>query len=74
VVRGADLLSSTPRQIALLRVLGLPVPEYMHVPLVADADGQRMSKRDGSLSLRTLRERGLSPQEARNLIREAPLL
>lgn len=74
VVRGADLLSSTPRQIALLRVLGLPLPEYMHVPLVADADGQRMSKRDGSLSLRTLRERGLSPRDARNLIREAPLL
>jgi glutamyl-tRNA synthetase len=65
VVRGEDLLSSTPRQIALLRALGLPVPRYRHIALVADADGQRMSKRDGSTSLRQLREKGLNPEEAR---------
>jgi len=74
VVRGADLLSSTPRQIAIMRALGLPVPQYMHVPLVADADGLRMSKRDGSLSVRALRDRGLTPEEVRRLIFESPLL
>lgn len=73
VVRGADLLSSTPRQIALLRALGLPIPSYRHIPLVLDSEGQRMSKRDGSQSLRSLRESGLSPEEARRLILAAPL-
>ena len=74
VVRGADLLTSTPRQTAVLYALGLPVPEYSHVPLVADADGQRMSKRDGSLTLRALRDRGMEPQQLRRQILEAPLL
>ncbi|MGI8906480.1 MAG: tRNA glutamyl-Q(34) synthetase GluQRS [Candidatus Sumerlaeaceae bacterium] len=61
VVRGADLIGSTPRQIALLRALNLPVPEYRHLPLMLDGSGQRMSKRDGSLGLSKLREQGLSP-------------
>jgi glutamyl-Q tRNA(Asp) synthetase len=51
VVRGADLLSSTPRQIALQRALGLPTPQYAHVPLVLNADGSKFSKRDGALPL-----------------------
>ncbi len=51
VVRGADLLASTPRQIALQRALGLPAPRYAHVPLVLNADGSKVSKRDGALPL-----------------------
>ena len=46
VVRGDDLLDSTPRQILLARLLGLPIPAYAHVPLVLGADGARLAKRD----------------------------
>jgi glutamyl-tRNA synthetase len=48
VVRGADLLDSTPRQIQLHRVLGLPSPGYAHVPLVLGPDGRRLAKRHGA--------------------------
>ena len=51
VVRGDDLLDSTPRQIHLQRLLDLPTPEYGHVPLVFGDDGERLSKRHGSVSL-----------------------
>lgn len=61
VVRGADLLKSTARQILLLRALGLHVPAYYHCTLVADHNGQRLAKRHNALSLRTLRKRGLTP-------------
>jgi len=56
IVRGADLLTSTPRQIALQRALGFPTPEYAHLPLVVNADGSKLGKRDGSLPLPSLDE------------------
>lgn len=56
VVRGSDLLSSTPRQIYLYRLLGMEPPEFYHVPLLVAPDGRRLSKRDGDLDLQALRE------------------
>jgi glutamyl-tRNA synthetase len=61
VVRGADLLSSTARQILLYRALGLQPPEWLHVPLLLDADGQRLAKRHGATTLGELRARGVPP-------------
>ena len=55
VVRGRDLLSSTPRQLWLQQLLGFPEPEYYHVPLLRSADGRRLSKRDRDLDLGVLR-------------------
>ena len=63
VVRGADLLRSTARQILLARALGLPVPAYYHCELVKDQRGVRLAKRHDPLSLRALRASGLSPDE-----------
>ena len=65
VVRGADLLKSTFRQLLLYRALGLPAPAFHHCPLVMDDQGVRLAKRHDALALRTLRERGRSPEEIR---------
>lgn len=54
VVRGADLLQSTPKQIALQRALSLSTPRYVHLPLVVGDDGSKLGKRDGALPLPTL--------------------
>ena len=51
VVRGADLLDSTPRQIFLQRLLGLPTPSYLHVPTVNNARGEKLSKQTGAIAL-----------------------
>ena len=52
VVRGDDLLPTTPRQVLLQRLLDLPTPEYVHVPLVLGPEGERLAKRDGAIGLR----------------------
>lgn len=61
VVRGEDLLLSTARQLLVYRALGATPPEWCHLPLVRDAEGRRLAKRYQSLSIRELRERGLTP-------------
>jgi glutamyl/glutaminyl-tRNA synthetase len=65
VVRGADLLKSTARQLLLYRALGVPPPAFHHCPLLTDAAGARLAKRHDALSLRRLRERGDSPENLR---------
>jgi glutamyl/glutaminyl-tRNA synthetase len=74
VVRGADLLKSTARQILLYRALGLTPPAWHHCPLLRDASGQRLAKRTDALSLRALRERGMTPGEVRAMWRDEPWL
>lgn len=63
VVRADDLASSTPRQILLQRLLGFAEPEYLHVPLVLGADGQRLAKRHGAVTLADLAADGWAPSE-----------
>ncbi|MEQ1895726.1 MAG: tRNA glutamyl-Q(34) synthetase GluQRS [Planctomycetota bacterium] len=62
VLRGADLLPSTARQALLQRALGLASPRWFHVPLVLDAEGERLAKRSGALALAELRARGVDPR------------
>ena len=62
VVRGTDILDSTARQIQLIEALGGRVPRYAHVPLVLNAAGEKLSKRDGALTVEFLRQRGVSPE------------
>jgi glutamyl/glutaminyl-tRNA synthetase len=65
VVRGADLLRSTFRQLLLYRALDLSPPEFCHVPLITDSSGRRLAKRHQALSLRSLRREGFTPEEIR---------
>jgi glutamyl/glutaminyl-tRNA synthetase len=65
VVRGADLLTSTARQLLLYRALGHPPPAFYHCPLLTDEKGVRLAKRHDALSLRTLRHTGSTPESLR---------
>jgi glutamyl-tRNA synthetase len=65
VVRGADLIKSTFRQLLLFRALGLPPPAFYHCPLVTDDQGVRLAKRHDALALRTLRAQGRPPESVR---------
>jgi glutamyl-tRNA synthetase len=65
VVRGADLLKSTARQLLLYRALGAPAPQFYHCPLMTDDKGVRLAKRHDALSLRRLRAEGVSPAQLR---------
>ena len=61
VLRGADLWTAAPRQVALQRALGYPMPAYWHVPLMQGFRGERLAKRGGAPSVRALREGGADP-------------
>lgn len=67
VVRGADLLISTARQILLYEALKERIPAFYHCDLMLDDHGRRLAKRHAALSVRTLREKGMSPEEVRRL-------
>lgn len=66
VLRGADHLANTPRQMMIMEALDLPVPAYGHISLILGEDGAPLSKRHGALSLRDLRDRGYLPQALLN--------
>lgn len=68
VLRGEDHLTNTPRQMLLLRALHLPIPEYGHIAMVLGDDGTPLSKRNGSRSLKELREAGYLPLAVVNLL------
>lgn len=61
VVRGADLIRSTFRQLLLFRALGHPAPAFYHCDLLRDEQGRRLAKRHDSLSLRAMRDQGVTP-------------
>jgi glutamyl-tRNA synthetase len=65
VVRGADLLKSTARQLLLYRALGFEPPKFFHCPLMTDEAGVRLAKRHDALSLRTLKAKGATPEGLR---------
>jgi glutamyl/glutaminyl-tRNA synthetase len=71
VVRGADLLLSTARQLLLYRALGLKPPQFFHCELMRDENGKRLAKRHDALSLRALREQGNTPESLRRHWAEA---
>lgn len=75
VVRGADLLGSTARQILLQRALGLPKPAYAHLPLVRNQEGRKLGKSDGALALETLSEEeiGRSLRHALEILGQTPV-
>ena len=68
VVRGSDHLNNTPRQIQLYQALGLPMPQFAHIPLIHGPDGAKMSKRHGSVALTEYREQGYLPDAVNNYL------
>ncbi len=71
VVRGDDLIGSTPRQLHLIALLGLRRPAYAHVPLVLGPDGTRLAKRHGAVTLADMRARGHDAAQVRDLLAES---
>jgi glutamyl/glutaminyl-tRNA synthetase len=72
VVRGADLITSTFRQLLIYRALGLVPPRFFHCALMLDAAGARLAKRHDALSLRALRAQGVTPAQVRAMMEAAP--
>jgi glutamyl-tRNA synthetase len=68
VVRGEDLLSSTPRQLAVYRALGAAEPRFAHLPMILGPDKKRLSKRHGAVSVEEFRDRGYLPEAMRNYL------
>ena len=68
VIRGDDHLNNTPRQINILKALGAPLPQYAHVPMILGADGERLSKRHGAVSVMQYQEDGYLPEALLNYL------
>ncbi|MFD0960084.1 tRNA glutamyl-Q(34) synthetase GluQRS [Paenibacillus chungangensis] len=68
VLRGSDLLDSTPRQLALYEALALNAPDFAHIPLIGDEDNPRLSKRDKSITLTSLHNAGIAPERIVGLL------
>ncbi len=68
VIRGDDHVSNTPKQIALYRALGAPVPVFAHVPMILGADGKKLSKRHGATAVGDYQHLGILPQAMRNFL------
>ena len=68
VLRGIDLLDSTPRQLALFDALGLQAPRYTHVPLIHGPDGKRLAKRHGAININDMRRAGVPPQRITGIL------
>ncbi|UQB43304.1 glutamate--tRNA ligase [Thiomicrospira microaerophila] len=68
VIRGDDHLNNTPRQINILKALGAPIPKYAHIPMVLGADGARLSKRHGAVSVLQYKEEGYLPEALLNYL------
>jgi glutamyl-tRNA synthetase len=68
IVRGADHISNTPKQVLLYRALGAPTPLFAHVPLILGADKTRLSKRHGATSVLAYRDEGIVPEAFRNFL------
>lgn len=68
VIRGADHLNNTPRQIHLFNALGYPLPQFAHVPMILGHDGKRLSKRHGAVSVMSYAEQGYLPQALLNYL------
>lgn len=68
VIRGDDHVNNTPRQINILKALGAPIPQYAHVPMILGADGERLSKRHGAVSVMHYRDQGYLPEALVNYL------
>lgn len=68
VVRGADHLNNTPRQLQIIQAMGWPVPTYAHVPLIHGTDGAKLSKRHGALAVEAYQDMGYLPETMRNYL------
>src|ERR1700733_14359646 len=68
VIRGADHISNTPKQVLIYRALAAPLPIFAHVPLILGADRTRLSKRHGATSVGSYREEGFLPEAFRNFL------
>lgn len=68
VIRGDDHVNNTPRQINILRALGATLPQYAHVPMILGADGERLSKRHGAVSVMQYQEEGFLPEALLNYL------
>jgi len=68
VIRGDDHVNNTPRQINILKALGVPIPQYAHVPMILGSDGERLSKRHGAVSVMQYAEDGFLPEALLNYL------